>query len=247
MTSGVQILAVMPGGMEGVDEIGCIGDVVQARGGVLHWVYRLRGDPLPESPFGFDGLIVLGGEIGAHETQYAGYFEPLLRLIRAFHAQGKPVFGSCLGAQSIACAFGGRAVPQGFFEFGFEPLHPEPAARSDPLLGHAPETVHLFEMHYDTLTLPTEAVLLLRGEKVPNQAFRVGETTYGFQCHFEATRDIVAIWKRRELSNDARYTEAGLASAMERIDRQFAQFGRDQLAFGTQVVNRWMDLFGRAS
>lgn len=243
MTERAKILAVMPGGLNGLEETGVIGEVVKDRGGILDWVYRVRGDTLPEVSRGFDGLIVFGGEIGAHQAQYAGYFNDLYRLIRSFHGEEKPVFGSCLGAQSIACAFGGEAMPQGFLEFGFTELRVEPEARVDPLLSHVAGTVSLFEMHNDTFNLPREAVLLLRGDRIVNQAYRIGSATYGFQCHFEATPNMAHLWKKRELAADPRYSEAQLAEMSARLDQEFARFGAAQRTFGLTVMNRWMDLF----
>jgi GMP synthase (glutamine-hydrolysing) len=239
----LNILAIMPGGMQGVEETGVIGEVVQRRGAALDWRFRLKGDSFPGSSDDYDGLIVFGGEIGAHEPQYAGYFNDLYKLIRAFHNEEKPVFGSCLGAQSIACAFGGESKPQGFFEFGFVELTAEPAARTDPLLSFAPPAISLFEMHYDTFVLPEGAVRLLRGEAVPNQAFRIGTKTYGFQCHFEATSDIVRLWRQRELVNNPRHSEDEIASLSKRIDLEFEELGAAQQDFGLKVMNRWMDLF----
>lgn len=233
----------MPGGMLGVEETGCIGEVVQSRGGALHWVYRLNGDPLPANSQGFDGLIVFGGEIGAHEEEHSPYFDHLFALIRTFHGEKKPVFGSCLGAQCIACAFGGEAMPQGFFEFGFSMLELETEARSDPLLSETPHVMPLFEMHNDTFSLPPEAVRLMRGDKVPNQIFRVGTTTYAFQCHFEATADIAHIWKRREVAIDPSLSKEEAAKLYSWLDREFELHGSAQREFGLRVMNRWMDLF----
>lgn len=243
MTVPVKILAIMPGGMAGVEETGCIGKVVQDRGADLHWSFRLKGDALPEQTKQFDGLIVFGGEIGAHDPRYADYFDGLFRTIRAFHEDEKPVFGSCLGAQSIACALGGGAMPQGFFEFGFTELRVKPEAASDALLHDTPDSIPLFEMHNDTLALPPGAVHLMHGDNIPNQVYRMGAKTYGFQCHFEAEREVVDIWLRRELSSETGHSEAEIADMAARMDREFAQFDAAQRAFGERVMNRWMDLF----
>lgn len=243
MNTELNILAIMPGGMQGVEETGVIGEVVQRRGAVLDWRFRLKGDSFPGSSESYDGLIVFGGEIGAHEPQYAAYFNDLYKLIRAFHDEEKPVFGSCLGAQSIAGAFGGESKPQGFFELGFVELEAEPAARTDPLLSFTPPTIPLFEMHNDTFVLPEGAVRLLRGDAVPNQAFRIGAKTYGFQCHFEATSDIARLWRQRELGDDPRHSADEIAALSKRIDLEFEQLGAAQRDFGLEVMNRWMDLF----
>lgn len=237
-----RILAIMPGGMQGIEETGIIGEVITQRGGYLEWVFRLRDQPLPVATREFDGLIVFGGEIGAHELQFASYFQELYRLIRSFHAEQKPIFGSCLGAQCIASAFGGEAEPQGFFEFGFVTLRKERDAQIDPLLDDAPDTISLFEMHYDTFTLPRGAVRLMSGEKVANQAFRIGSKTYGFQCHFEATPAIVQTWTQRmELADPAGLPP--ITNELAELDSEFLKFGANQRSFGLQVMNRWMDLF----
>lgn len=239
----LEILAIMPGGMQGCEETGCIGRAVEEHGSRLHWVYRLKGQDLPEASDSFDGLIVFGGEIGTHEAEHAGYFAELYRLIRSFHSADKPVLGSCLGAQSIACAFGGSSMPQGFYEFGFADLHAEPEALSDDLLAGIQSPVPLFEMHYDTFDLPRGAVRLLRGETIENQVFRIGRKTYGFQPHFEATSEIVEVWARRELANSKDYSRSALDEKLKWIEQEFERFGQQQSDFGAAIMQRWLSLF----
>ena len=50
------------------------------------------------------------------------------------------------------------------------------------------------QWHDDTFDLPDGAVPLLTGTACRNQAFRVAEVVYGFQCHFEADRQDMVDW-----------------------------------------------------
>lgn len=238
----MKILAVIPGSMKGLEDTGTIGEIVEARGGNLHWTFRVRGDALPKSAADYDGLIVFGGEISVYDERFSDYFNELAKTIHAFHAARKPILGSCLGAQSVAYAFGAKIAHQGFFEYGFAPLQREPAARSDPLLKDTPDTATLFEMHGDTFALPAGAVRLLRGAAVANQAFRIGDTTYGFQCHFEVTPEIVQVWSERELLSYTRSPSEERKAMIRDVLASFDAHGDTQRAFADTVTNAWMDL-----
>src|SRR5262249_58625593 len=92
------------------------------------------GELLPRGPAGLDGMIILGGPM--HAGDDAGYpaFPALLGLIRRFHAQGKPIFGICLGAQLIARAFGKTVYRFGGCEVGYLPVEITREGMTDPLL-----------------------------------------------------------------------------------------------------------------
>ena len=232
----------MAGGMDGDLESGRIGEAVRARGGELHWFYRRRGDRLPESLEQYHGLIVFGGEVSVHDPALKPYFDQLSELILRFHDAGKPILGSCLGCQSIARAFGAEVYPQGFLEYGFAPLKLNQAASNDPLLADLEPEQTLFEMHSDTFDLPEQATLLMEGEAVTHQAFRIGELTYGFQCHFEVTPEIVDIWTRRELIDNPDQDQRRVAELVEQAKRDFARYQGQQTRFANTLMRRWLDL-----
>lgn len=238
----MKILAVIPGSMKGLEDAGTIGQVVEARGGDLHWTFRVRGDALPKSPADYDGMIVFGGEISVYDEHFSDYFNELAKTIHAFHAARKPILGSCLGAQAIAFAFGARVTHQGFFEYGFAPLQREDAAKTDPLLKDAPDTIPLFEMHGDTFALPEGAVRLLRGNAVENQAFRIGDTTYAFQCHFEVTPEIVEVWSERELLSYTHKPSAERETMVRDVLASFDTHGEAQRLFALAVTNAWVNV-----
>jgi GMP synthase (glutamine-hydrolysing) len=116
--------------------------------------------------------------------------------------------------------------------------HTEHAAR-DPLLAGTLSAVPAMQWHEDTFDLPDGAVPLLRGEACRNQAFRVAEVVYGFQCHFEADRRDMVAWAayRRDV-----YGHGDLAAE---LTAQAEAHGAAAEAFGRQVADRWLDLVER--
>ena len=238
----MNIVAIMAGGMDGAIESGRIGEVVAERGGKLHWFYRRHGDPLPQSVDAYDALIVFGGEVSVHDPLLKPYFDALATLIRGFADAGKPILGSCLGCQSIAYAFGAEVRPQGFLEYGFTPLTLTPDGERDPLFSAVAPTQTLFEMHSDTFALPEGATLLMTGDAVRHQAFRIGERIYAFQCHFEVTPEIVEIWNRRELIGNPGWDQERVAQLIRQAEEDFSAYQQLQTGFARTLMHRWLDL-----
>ncbi len=193
---------------------------------------------LPDTPESYDGLLVLGGAMDSwNETDYP-HLAKTVALIRAFEAEGKPVLGICLGCQLIARAFGGKAYRMPAEEIGFVPLRMTEAGKTDRLLQGLAEQPHIFQWHQDTYDLPAGAELLLTGAAVENQAFRHGARTYGFQCHFEVTADIVREWFRL-YGGPIREKHPGF---LEAFDGQIQAHMHDSRLFAEAVTGRWLDL-----
>ena len=57
---------------------------------------------------GRDGLVVLGGHMGANDDATCAWLPPVKGLLRDAVATGVPTLGICLGAQLLAVATGGR-------------------------------------------------------------------------------------------------------------------------------------------
>jgi GMP synthase (glutamine-hydrolysing) len=77
---------------------------------------------------------------------------------------------------------------------GFHALRPTAAAADDPLLAAVADGDMAFQWHMDTFTLPEGAQLLVKGDAVANQAFRIGDRTWGVQFHFEVDRPEIELW-----------------------------------------------------
>lgn len=193
---------------------------------------------VPTDITGYDGLLILGGCMDAVDDENFPYFQPLMRLICAFNAAERPVLGLCLGAQLIARAYGAPVPRMGWTERGYVPLTRTRASEGDPLLHGLPDSFSLLNWHQDTFDLPPGATLLLTGENCRNQAFRLGESCYGFQPHFEASTDILRGWTyraREDLTNED-------PSFFAAIEDQIACFYGEARRMGEMLANRWLDM-----
>jgi GMP synthase-like glutamine amidotransferase len=135
------------------------------------------------------GLIVLGGEMGVHDSALYPFLADEVALLAGAHERGLPVLGLCLGAQLLAAALGAEVRARRCSEIGWlEVSH----LVEDPVLG-PPGRRRQFQWHYDSFELPAGANRLASSSKCPNQAFRIGRS-YGLQFHPEASAEIVEGW-----------------------------------------------------
>ncbi len=196
-----------------------IGEVAAARGLELRIIRTDSGEPVPsaDSVEAYEGLIVLGGAMGALDDDAHPALAAERALVAAAIDRGVPVLGMCLGAQIIALAAGAELRRGDESEDGLGTVELTDAGRDDPVIGPAGPTVPVFHWHEDTMTLPEGAVLLASNENYPHQAFRLGRTVYGFQFHLEMGPDQLA-GIADELPADAD-RDPERARAVERVGR----------------------------
>lgn len=143
---------------------------------------------VPPSLDGYDGLIVLGGDMGDGDTAEYPWLEDIRERMREAHRTDLPTLGVCLGAQLLASALGGEVeLGAAGLETGVVGISVTEAGAQDPLMQGLSEVFYSGSMHNDAVVrLPEDAVLLASGDVYPHQAFRSG-STWGVQFHPEVS------------------------------------------------------------
>lgn len=154
--------------------------------------YRpFKGEKLPARGLDLAGTVVYGGPHNVFEEDKHPFLNDEADWIRACMEQGIPLLGICQGAQQIARVLGAQVGPfdPPVHEFGYYPISPTPEGRD-----FLPETLYMTQAHFHTFAIPKGAVHLASSPLYPNQAFRHGERTYGFQFHPECTIEGFRRW-----------------------------------------------------
>jgi len=172
---------------------GVFSEVIEQRGVEATAVELDAGEPLPDWR-GFDGVVAMGGPMGAGDEAEHPWLGAERTLVREAVEAGRPFLGVCLGVQLLAAALGARVYPAPDPEVGLLEVELTAAGREDPLFAGLGERLVSLQWHGDTFDLPDGAVHLARSEQVPNQAFRAGESAYGVQFHLEVTGEMAREW-----------------------------------------------------
>ena len=155
-----------------------------------------RGEPVPASLGSYDGLVVLGGEMGANDDADFSWLTPTKTLIRDAVGSGAAFLGICLGHQLAAVALGGEVVrnPHGHAR-GLTPVGFTAAGATDPLLAAVRPGALAVQWNGDIVSrLPESAVELATSPDGTVQAARFGERAWGVQFHPEASPDVFDSW-----------------------------------------------------
>ncbi len=188
-----------------------LGDWLAGAGADLT-VCRPAADGLPENLDGIDGVVCMGGAMGAHDAADHPWLVALRWLLAGAVTRRLPVLGVCLGGQLLAAATGGairRAVDGP--EAGTLLIAKRDAAAHDPLFAPLPLTPDVIQFHQDEIhRLPLGATLLASSPRCANQAFRVGAAGYGLQGHIETSTEMVLSWARRDSATARAFPPAQL-------------------------------------
>ena len=153
------------------------------------------GDPLPRLD-GYDGLLILGGPMGAADDAEHAWLGPVKEQVREAVRTGLPTLGICLGHQLIAVALGGEiGVNDLGQQLGVLDVGWTSDAAADPLIGSLATPRRGVQWNNDVVTaLPDGATVLAATPRQEIQAVRYAPTVWGVQLHPEVDRQILDPW-----------------------------------------------------
>jgi GMP synthase (glutamine-hydrolysing) len=180
-------------------------------------------------------LIVLGGPIGAYETEAYPFLRSELALLEYRLARDLPVLGICLGSQLMASALGSRVFAGPVREIGWGRVELTEAGAASCLAPLADQDAVVLHWHGDSFDLPPGAQRLASNQHYENQAFAWRRNALALQFHLEADPSRLEQWyvgHAAELAAAAR-SVADLRTATARLAG-----GRALLA--DRVFTRWL-------
>jgi len=182
------------------ESCGWLDDVLGDAGVDLEVRRMWEGDEVPTDLHGVDGLVVLGGPMGASDDAAAQWLPVVRDLLNRAVDESVPTLCICLGAQLLAVARGGEVVKgEAGPELGLGRVTLTSAAADDALFAGLAGELDVVQWHWDAVVaLPADAVLLASSAAYLNQAFRVGDCAWGVQFHPEVTLPLVAQWARND-------------------------------------------------
>ncbi|CAB4704645.1 MAG: hypothetical protein F2663_07835 [Actinobacteria bacterium] len=165
-------------------------DVVLEHGHELtEWDIRVQGRP----ERGHDAVMVFGGLQNVGEEDEHPWLHDEYDLLREWIDEGTPLFGVCLGAQTLAHALGAKVAPLAEVQAGFVEVSLTAEGRRDPVLGALPPSFNALVGNGYGFQIPEAAVELATSIATP-QAYRVGERAWAVQFHPEVRADQAKQW-----------------------------------------------------
>ncbi len=181
----------------------------------------------------YHGLIILGGSMGVYERERYPHLNYEIEIIQSMHELGVPILGVCLGSQLIAHSFGGEVYPNKEKEIGWYDIKKTILGGYDPLFKDWRDNESVFQWHGDTFNLPVSAKLLMEGHGCKHQAFKLGDTTYGFQFHLETDGPMIKRWLATDqYLNDTKANDTELTNKIQKETKIF-MLRNQQLAENT--------------
>jgi GMP synthase-like glutamine amidotransferase len=221
------------------DTFGVAVGAIRESGAEIEIWEAFEGDPRP-SIDGIGGVVVLGSTYNVEHADEQSFIKDVRELTLEAIDRRIPYLGVCFGAQLLAWSLDADVVKAPVRELGYEEIVPTVEADDDLLLSHFRAGDRGFEWHMDTFTMPRGAELLATGHGVRNQAYRVGDRTWGIQFHFEVDRPELEMWLDEYSKKDDLAATWGKSTDQIRAEADAHQAAHEQR--GREIFRRFASL-----
>ncbi len=179
---------------ESFEAPGAIQSWGEKHGHTLSYTRFYQNDKLPDTVDAIDYLIVMGGpQCPATTESECPHFHATeeIAFIKRAISEDKLLLGVCLGAQLIGEALGAKFDHSPNREIGVFDLTLTPDGKKDPIFSTFPDVFPVGHWHGDMPGLTPTTAIVASSEGCPRQIVRYSPKVYGFQCHFEFTRESI--------------------------------------------------------
>ena len=199
-------------------------------------------DPAVELPALADvsGIVTFGGTVNVDQVHEYPHLTRVREYTREALERGVPYLGICLGSQILARALGVEVVRGPVREVGFEPVRTTADAKEDALLSFLDPEELVLQWHEDTHDLPDGGTLLVTGDRVPVQGYRIGDSAWGIQFHLEV--DAVELGWWLEVAEEKVDLKAGWGKSAEEIREEARRNIVRQEERGRAIFHRFADV-----
>jgi GMP synthase-like glutamine amidotransferase len=153
-----------------------------------------QGEAVPQSIAPFSGLCLMGGSPSVNDD--LPWIGEVLALTRDAIANDVPVIGHCFGGQLLAKAFGGVVTASPEPEIGWGNCEVEHSELAREWFGKVRE-FPAFQWHFESFSIPENAIRILSGKNCANQAFVLGPHI-GLQPHIEVDEKVIRLWANKD-------------------------------------------------
>jgi GMP synthase (glutamine-hydrolysing) len=168
------------------EDLGLLAPVMEREGWDVSFCEAAVDDLRHDSIRNAKLLIVLGGPIGAYETDTYPFLTSELALIEHRLSRDLPTLGICLGSQLMARALGSRVFAGPIKEIGWGKVDLTGDGASSCLSPLQEADAAVLHWHGDSFDLPKGAQRLAFNPHYENQAFAYGRNALALQFHLEA-------------------------------------------------------------
>ncbi len=172
-----------------------------------------QGEAVPKSIAPFAGLCLMGGSPSVNDD--LPWIDEVLALTREAIAKDIPVIGHCLGGQLLSKALGGLVAASPEPEIGWGNCEVEHSELAHDWFGKVRE-FPAFQWHFESFSIPENAIRILHGKNCPNQAFALGPHI-GLQPHIEVDEKVIRFWANKDRTMLKNFSGPGAQSYSKMI------------------------------